>query len=39
MKFMKSMILMAIGGMGVIAFQKYKQPLMNKVMQMVDEKM
>lgn len=31
MKMMKSLMLMSIGGMSVIAFQKYKKPLMNKL--------
>lgn len=39
MKTMKSMMLMAIGGMSVLAFQKYKKPLMNKVEQLIEQKM
>lgn len=36
---MKNLMLMTIGGMSVLAFQKYKQPLMNKLETMLEQKM
>ncbi|CCY94524.1 unknown [Firmicutes bacterium CAG:884] len=39
MKMMKSLMLMMVGGASVLAYQKYKEPLMNKMNAMLDQKM
>ena len=38
MKMMKSLMLMMVGGASVLAYQKYKEPLMNKMNAMLDQK-
>ncbi len=38
MKMMKSLMLMMVGGASVIAYQKYKKPLMNKMSAMLEAK-
>ena len=39
MKMMKSLMLMMVGGASVLAYQKYKEALINKMTAMLDQKM